>query len=304
MPLDGIQFMWASDDDNVTVDDGMITANRIGNAEIMVTAVGRGIEITFDVTVQGSVDKVAVTPKTPATGPFSLVVGGSTRQLTATVTDADDVTLDVPVEWTSSPAGIVSVSGEGEVSGIGAGMATVFASAGGKTSNGVRFRVTDFSDPNIRIRVLFTSTTQIPVAADTTKTLSGDVVSIVPASQATNDTGLMLAAAFSHRVIVERLGPTGWANVGAATNVSWMSNSADILVATGTLATDTNGEATIQLVVSDGTTPPVFDLPDNTELGHTADVVIAGFGTTELNISVSGALDVLAPVTIVNKDDL
>ena len=303
MPIDGILFTWESDDDNVSVDNGVITANRIGTAEITVAAVGRGIVITFDVSVQGSAAKVAVTPKTPATGPFALVVGGTTKTLTAVVTDADDNEINVPVTWASAPPGIVSVSGDGEVSGIGAGTATVTASAGGKTSNGVRFRVTDFSDPNVRIRVLFTTTTQIPVAADTTTNTAGDVVvSIEPAAAA----DLALSAAFSHRIVVERLGVTGWANVGAGTTVDWKSANTGILVANGSVATDAVGEATVRLVLTDDATatPVVWRLGLNSDTEHAVDSTIGDFGTTELEFSTTGALDALAPVTIVNKDDL
>ena len=146
-PIAGIDFDWVSDDDDVTVDDGMITANNVGNAEITVTAEGRGIVVKFDVSVQGKVDKVAVTPK----GPFVVAIGDEI-ELSASATakvDGASVGITVDFDWISSNEDVVTVSGAGVVTAQGAGSATVHATSGDKSSNKVRFTV---SDPGVTIR--------------------------------------------------------------------------------------------------------------------------------------------------------
>ena len=140
-PIPGVEFMWSSDDDDVEVDGGMITAVNIGSAEITVTAVGRGITITFDVVVQGSVDKIVATPK----GPHVMSVGGGTIELSAAATakvDGASVPIEVDFTWVSGDDSVVSVGEDtGVVTAEGVGTTTVHAEAGGKSSNKVRFTV-------------------------------------------------------------------------------------------------------------------------------------------------------------------
>ena len=140
-PIPNVEFMWESDDDDVEVDGGIISAVNIGSAEITVTAVGRGIAITFDVVVQGSVDKIVATPK----GPHVMSVGGGTIELSAAATakvDGASVPINVDFTWVSGDESVVTVGEDtGVVTAAGVGTTTVHAEASGKSSNKVRFTV-------------------------------------------------------------------------------------------------------------------------------------------------------------------
>jgi hypothetical protein len=60
---------------------------------------------------------------------------GASQQVSATIRDAAGVIAqNATVVWTASPAGIVSVSGTGLVSGLAPGTANVIATSGGKTA--------------------------------------------------------------------------------------------------------------------------------------------------------------------------
>lgn len=72
------------------------------------------------------VESVAVSPKTN-----NLEVGG-TRTLSATVSPD---TAKQQVTWSTSDEGIATVGSDGKVTAVGAGTATITASAGGKQGN-------------------------------------------------------------------------------------------------------------------------------------------------------------------------
>jgi hypothetical protein len=93
-----------------------------------VTATIDGQSGTATITVAAAVASVSVSPAT------ATVMVGQTVQLTTTVRDASgNVLTGRVVTWSSSPAGLVTVSGSGLVTGVGAGTATITATSEGKT---------------------------------------------------------------------------------------------------------------------------------------------------------------------------
>lgn len=120
---------WATSNPAVaTVANGVITALTPGNVTITATT-SNGISATCAVTV----NRPVIMPSSITVAPTSLsLIKGDKRTLTATVlpSDADDKS----VTWSSSNPNIVTVNGNGEISGVGAGTATVTAS----TVNGLK----------------------------------------------------------------------------------------------------------------------------------------------------------------------
>ena len=196
---------WESGDSElVSVDQsGLITGNEKttgDGVEIVLTIVGRGIEIKFNVEVLGGVPAtVAIATEDGNKGPFTLAVGGSAIELLATVNDgskpvAIDITKVVEVTWASSNPAVVSVD-DGEVMAVAPGRASVVAMSGGKTSNAVHFTVTDVAEPNLRVRALFVEaddrTITVPVEDGelNTTTVQAKTVSMIAEVQKKNADG-------------------------------------------------------------------------------------------------------------------
>jgi glucose/arabinose dehydrogenase len=91
------------------------------------------------------VASVAVTPQT------SSVQVSATVQLTATVKDASgNVLPDRAVAWSSSPANIAEVDGDGSVTGLSTGDATITASSEGQTDE-ARVTVVQTANPELEL---------------------------------------------------------------------------------------------------------------------------------------------------------
>ncbi|HTI05340.1 MAG TPA: Ig-like domain-containing protein [Gemmatimonadales bacterium] len=105
---------------------GMVTALAPGSATITATSEGQSGSATITVTV------VPVAAVTVAPSPDSLTAG-ATVQLTATTKDsANNVLSGRIVTWSSSAAGVATVSATGLVTAVGAGSATITATSEGK----------------------------------------------------------------------------------------------------------------------------------------------------------------------------
>ena len=77
------------------------------------------------------------------TAPKQTIAVGEAVQLTATARDANGMTIGgAQFTYTSSAAGVVSVSSNGRVIGVSSGSATITASSGGQTSSPLTFTVT------------------------------------------------------------------------------------------------------------------------------------------------------------------
>ena len=304
-PIPGVEFMWSSDDDDVVVDGGMITAVNIGSAEITVTAVGRGITITFDVVVQGSVDKIVATPK----GPHVMSVGGGTIALSAAATakvDGANVPIEVDFTWVSGDDSVVSVGEDtGVVTAEGVGTTTVHAEAGGKSSNKVRFTVSG-GGVTLREMVLEDPTdNSFEVAAyseeeaDASLTIDeGDMKPLVDSDPTTleftvlvhdrNAEGNFVTPSTDAEITVLSITSNNPKIIKSA-----KLDSADTVAADGTspitFTVDTAGELTITVNGRDGATA---DTPDpNSGLG-------GEYGSTTLVVKIRGADPIGIPITV------
>lgn len=135
-PLDATNqsLTWSSSASTVaTVSDaGVITAKAAGSATITVKTADGGYTATCNVVVATSV--VSVTGISLNKTSTALVVGGS-ETLAATVTPGG--ATNQSVSWSTSAAGVATVSSTGLVSGVSAGTATITATTadGGYSAN-------------------------------------------------------------------------------------------------------------------------------------------------------------------------
>ncbi len=128
-PLSGRAITWSTSNGAVATVDatGAMTAVGQGSANITATSEGKSAVATVSVS-QAAVATVTVTPT-----PLSMSVG-QTTQLTAALKDAAGNELNGrAVAWTSSNAGVATVSATGMVTGVAAGAATITATSEGKS---------------------------------------------------------------------------------------------------------------------------------------------------------------------------
>ncbi len=123
----GATVTWSSSDTSVATVDapGLVTA--AGNGTATITASAGSASGSAVVTVMQSVASVEVSPATA-----ELNALGATVQLTAEAFDENgDVVAGAEFSWESSDTAIATVDASGLVTGVGAGMARITASAGG-----------------------------------------------------------------------------------------------------------------------------------------------------------------------------
>lgn len=129
--LEGREVQWSSSASGVATvtNSGLVTAIAPGTVTVTATSEGRSGALVL--TVQSPAPaSVLVTP-----GSVSLTVGGSAN-LVASVRDAGGNTLTGErVTWTTSNPGVVSVQQNGGITAVGTGVATVSATAGGRTGS-------------------------------------------------------------------------------------------------------------------------------------------------------------------------
>jgi uncharacterized protein YjdB len=132
-PLAGRVVTWASSNTAAATVNatGLVTGVAAGPATITATSEGKNGTAAFAVTVTpASVASVSVSPASTS------VAAGQTVQLTATPRDASGNTLlGRVVTWTSSDAGLATVSGSGLVTGVAAGAVTVTATSEGQSGS-------------------------------------------------------------------------------------------------------------------------------------------------------------------------
>ncbi len=115
--------IWSSSDETVAiVADGVVTPLAAGMATITATTVDGDFTVACEVTVNAAV--VPVTGVTLDQSELTLVAGGETETLTATVSPAD--ATDQTVIWLSSDEAVATVD-DGIVTPLAAGMATITA---------------------------------------------------------------------------------------------------------------------------------------------------------------------------------
>jgi trimeric autotransporter adhesin len=128
--VSGLTFFWSSNSDSLATvtQSGQVTAVKPGNVKIAASV--QGVSGLSAVTViPKAVGAVIVVP-TSAT-----IRIATTLQLTDTVKDVSGaVVTNIPVTWSSDSSPLVSVDGNGLVTGRKIGTAHITASAGGKSA--------------------------------------------------------------------------------------------------------------------------------------------------------------------------
>lgn len=125
-PMSGVSVVWSSGSTAVaTVDaNGLVTAG--GNGEATITATSGDASGTALITVQQSAHSVAVTPTFD-----TLTALGDTTRLVAAVRDEEGhVVPDAEVSWSTRHTQVVTVDGDGLVTAVGNGRATISVGAG------------------------------------------------------------------------------------------------------------------------------------------------------------------------------
>lgn len=119
---------WTSSDPTVAaVVDGRVVSRKEGSAQL--SARSGALSGTVPVTVAAVVTAIRVTPDS------SNVDVGRKRQLVATAVDRRGNALGRTITWSSSTPGVATVDGNGQVTGVSRGSATITASAGGKSGS-------------------------------------------------------------------------------------------------------------------------------------------------------------------------
>ncbi len=128
--LSGIPVTWSTSNSTAASvsSSGLVTGNAIGSATITASAGGHSGTAVMTVAAP-VVASVSVTPGSATLAPAQTV------QLTATPRDAGGNVLSASVSWTTSAAGVASVSSSGLVTGNTVGSATITATAGGIGGN-------------------------------------------------------------------------------------------------------------------------------------------------------------------------
>ena len=124
----GAEFSWASSDDSVATVDatGLVTA--IASGSVAITATSGSVSGSAMVTVAQEVSAVTVVPDT------ATVVEGDTLRIAATATDANgQVVTGAEFVWGSGDTTVAVVDATGLVTGIGAGLVQVTATAAAVT---------------------------------------------------------------------------------------------------------------------------------------------------------------------------
>jgi uncharacterized protein YjdB len=257
--LTGRTVAWSSDNQAIATvsESGLVSGIAAGAATI--TAASEGVSATAAVTVTPQppppVASVTVAPATAS------IVAGETRQLAATLRDANNNVLsDRAVAWTSSDEDIATVSATGLVTAVAPGAATITA-----TSEGV--------SGTAAITV-----TPVPVASVTVTpgTASVEVGSTVQLAAVARDAD---------------------GNTLSGRSVSWSSNNAGVATVTnaGVVRGVAPGSATIT-ATSEGvggtstitvTAPPV----DGTPPSVPQNLVALAVGPTVVNLNWSPSTD-------------
>jgi hypothetical protein len=127
--ITGAAVEWSSDNTAVAVVSatGLVTGVAAGQATIK--AVAGGVSATKTISVIPAVASIDIA------GTTSLQAGGTTK-LTATPRDATgNAMTNVTIQWSSSDAVTISVSGDGTVTGNHIGTATITATAGSASAS-------------------------------------------------------------------------------------------------------------------------------------------------------------------------
>jgi len=208
------EVTWESSDEEVaTVDDGLVTGIKEGEATITVTSVAdSSVKATCEIKVEPEIKPTKIElNKDSAT-----IKTGGTEKLTFTLTPVDST--DQTVTWTSNNAAVASVDGTGLVTAKAAGTAVITVTANGDTQ--VKASCT------IKVEAATVEVTDIKLS---------------------NNTLALKAGASS--TITATVSPTNATNK----TVTWTSSDNKIAtVSNGTITAKANGKATITAKTANG----------------------------------------------------
>lgn len=170
---------WTTSNKNVATvsTDGVVTAVAAGTAIITATAAdGSGVKATCKITVTNPVIKVTKVTLNKTT---ASVVKGKTLTLTATVTPTNATNKNVT--WKSSNTKIATVDGNGMVTAVAAGTATITCTAIADKSKSATCKIT-VTNPAVKVTKLSMNKTSVDLLKGKTVQLK---VTVTP-SNATN----------------------------------------------------------------------------------------------------------------------
>ncbi len=297
-----VTFSWMSEDDEIaSVDAGTITGNEKGMTDVTLSVDGRGIEVTFKVTVHDVVKSIIASTGDPTT-----IAVGDEIEVNAAAYDAaqDDKKSgaegnpvpDITFTWMSSKTDVATVDEDGMVTAVGVGSTDITAHVGDITSNKVKVTVFDVQTVERRLRV-----TNLPIAG--TYVGVGDSL-IVSGGDNTVLTGNddIAGSVGAINVAVEQFDPTSgdsgaWAAVGQdAAMVKYVSLDTDVITFAATTSNDDDmpymGEATISTDGSGNANMPAFTHSND------ANGKVVGRGTARVEISTQYATTLYIEVTV------
>ena len=126
--MSGQSITWSSGDDAVATVSGAGLVTAVSNGMAEITAKSGNLSASAAITVSQVPASISIAVDPDST---TLTEIDQTLQLTATVSDANDVTIeDAEVSWSSSDELVASVTPEGLVTAISNGMADITATSG------------------------------------------------------------------------------------------------------------------------------------------------------------------------------
>ncbi|MDE2847549.1 MAG: leucine-rich repeat domain-containing protein [Gemmatimonadota bacterium] len=124
--LSGTEVAWSSNNTGVATVSGQGLVTAVGNGTATITARSGDISAEAVVTVKQSAGRIVIEPSSATLASF-----GATVQLTASVLDRNGQALSgAEVAWSSNNTGVATVSGQGLVTAVGNGTATITARSG------------------------------------------------------------------------------------------------------------------------------------------------------------------------------
>ncbi len=234
--LTGRTITWSSDNSAVATVSaaGVVTAGSTGTARITAASEGQSGSATVTVTVP------PVATVTVALG-TSTLVAGATTQATATTKDANGTTVTGrTVTWSSDNAGVATVSGDGVVTAVSPGVATIAATSEDR-SGSAAVTVVSAAVGSVTVS-LATSTIGVGrkvQATATTKDTNGSVVTgravtwstDNPAVATVDPTGLVTGVATgSANITATSEGKSGSAGVTVAPQLGYGSSTEKIRI--------------------------------------------------------------------------
>ena len=124
--MTGVGLTWSTSDESVATVDGTGLATSVGDGTATIGAAAGAVTGTAEVTVEQRPVEVRVSPATA-----TLTAVGDTIRLSAEALDANGHPAPgLELSWSTSDEAVATVDGNGLVSAVGAGTATIRASAG------------------------------------------------------------------------------------------------------------------------------------------------------------------------------